>query len=210
MMNFIPILSLKYIVYPTESLNLRLSEKENIQLIEDCLKEKKPFGIILNDKNLNFKPSYGTLSEVTEIAKILKNGSIYVRIKGKSAFQILEIKEDLPGKGYRGAIVSYPPEEKVKVSSAIEDLIGSEVKRLYKLMHLEKKFPIKTGHYRSYDFAHKIGLKLSQEYELLTLTNELQRMEYLRRHLKVMMPVVKELEAMKKRIKMNGHFRNLS
>jgi hypothetical protein len=42
------------------------------------------------------------------------------------------------------------------------------------------------------------------------LFKEIHRLEYLRRHLNNMMPVIKELENMKERISRNGHFRNLS
>jgi hypothetical protein len=62
----------------------------------------------------------------------------------------------------------------------------------------------------SYDVAHTVGLKLEEEYELLTLMNELQRQEYLKRHLAKVLPVVAEMESLKNKIKMNGHFKNIS
>jgi hypothetical protein len=62
----------------------------------------------------------------------------------------------------------------------------------------------------SYDVAHYIGLSQQQEYELLCLLSEVQRLEYIRRHLNNMLPTIKELEEMKIRIKRNGHFRDLS
>jgi hypothetical protein len=75
---------------------------------------------------------------------------------------------------------------------------------------LEKKFPETKKVWRSYDIAHNVGLSMDEEYEFLKLFNEVQRMEFLRRHLNKMLPVVLELEEMKKRIQMNGHFRKLS
>ena len=62
----------------------------------------------------------------------------------------------------------------------------------------------------SYDIAHTVGLSEEQEYEILTILNETQRMEYIRRHLKSMLGVVKELEKLKARIMLNGHFRTLT
>ena len=61
----------------------------------------------------------------------------------------------------------------------------------------------------SYDVAHHAGLSIEEEYELLGLMNELQRQEYLKRHLAKVLPVVVEMETLKKRIKLNGHFKNL-
>jgi hypothetical protein len=44
---------------------------------------------------------------------------------------------------------------------------------------------------------------------MLGLMKELQRQEYLRRHLKKVIPVVAEMESLKEKVKLNGHFRNL-
>jgi len=209
MMNFVPILPLTTVVFPGENLNLRLSGKAALQLINDCLSQQKSFGIVLKQKEVNFSVNFGTDCRVVELVKTLKNGSIYVRIAGQNVFRILESGQPLPDKKYEGAIVEYPHHQDVRVHPKTESLIVSEVKRLYKLLHLEKKFP-ETGQWQSFDFAHKIGFSLQQEYELLTIHSEIQRMEYIRRHLNAMKPVVLELEAMKKRIQMNGHFRNLS
>jgi hypothetical protein len=133
-----------------------------------------------------------------------------IRIKGLRIFRILETAGPLPEQLFEGAIVAYPGNSRIKVSPATERLIVEEVKRLYRLLRLEKKFPETKKVWRSYDIAHKVGLSMDEEYEFLKLFNEVQRMEFLRRHLNKMLPVVLELEEMKKRIQMNGHFRKLS
>jgi hypothetical protein len=40
--------------------------------------------------------------------------------------------------------------------------------------------------------------------------NELQRQEYLKRHLAKVLPIVAEMESLKEKIKLNGHFKNIS
>jgi hypothetical protein len=40
--------------------------------------------------------------------------------------------------------------------------------------------------------------------------SERQRQEYLRRHLTKVLPMVAEMEGLKEKIKLNGHFKNLS
>ena len=62
----------------------------------------------------------------------------------------------------------------------------------------------------SYDLAHHAGLSLIEEYDLLQLEQELQRQEYLRQHLLKVLPVVTEMETLKGRIQLNGHFKNLT
>ena len=84
------------------------------------------------------------------------------------------------------------------------------IKELHKLLKVTKPFPKKEEDLWSYDVAHHAGLTLEGEYELLSLTNELQRQEYLKRHLSKVLPVVAEMESLKEKIKLNGHFKNLS
>ncbi len=61
----------------------------------------------------------------------------------------------------------------------------------------------------SFDIAHHIGLQLNQEYELLELNKELERLEYIRRHITQMIQVLQQGESLKEKIQLNGHFREL-
>ena len=63
---------------------------------------------------------------------------------------------------------------------------------------------------KAYDVAHHIGLSLQEEYELLNLFDERQRQEYIKRHLAKVIPLVAEMEQLKEKVKLNGHFKNLS
>jgi hypothetical protein len=62
----------------------------------------------------------------------------------------------------------------------------------------------------TYDIAHHVGMSLEQEYELLLLLREDQRQEYIQRHLKAIIPTIVELQHLKERIQLNGHFKKLS
>jgi hypothetical protein len=53
-------------------------------------------------------------------------------------------------------------------------------------------------------------MSLQEEYELLSLMHERQRQEYLKRHLAKVIPLVTEMEGLKEKVKLNGHFKNLS
>jgi len=61
----------------------------------------------------------------------------------------------------------------------------------------------------TYAIAHKIGLSKEQEYELLKTTSERKRQEFLINYLKLTIPIVKQMEQAKDRIRQNGHFKHL-
>lgn len=208
MTNFIPIFPLDIIVYPHEPLNLHIFEPRYKQLIRECLEAPKPFGIpVVLDKKVQ---EYGTVIEVTELVKEYPDGEMDIRARGVSIFRVLEIIKEIPDKLYSGAIVNYPPNIIAPDDSKLGELIMNEVKRLYALLNVEEKLPSPDDGILSYKIAHYIGLTLQQEFELMQLMTETQRLEYIRKHLNNMVPMLQGLEEAKARIKMNGHFRNLS
>ena len=207
MTNFIPIFPLSIVVYPNEDLNLHIFEPRYKQLITECFEKKKPFGIpvVINDK----VSEMGTLIEITEITKTYKTGEMDIKTKGKKVFRVLEMISEIPDKLYSGAIVNYPHNHEHGKRILIDKVIAA-TKQLHQMLNVKKPFHKNEDELWSYDIAHSVGLTLEEEYELLSLMNELQRQEYLKRHLAKVIPVVVEMEALKEKIKLNGHFKNIS
>ena len=132
-----------------------------------------------------------------------------IKTRGQKVFRILEIINELPEKFYSGAIVNYPPNHE-HGKRVLMDKVLLLIKQLHEMLRLSNPFHKNDDELWSYDVAHSVGLTLEKEYELLTLMNELQRQEYLKRHLANVVPVVAEMESLKEKIKLNGHFKNIS
>ena len=207
MINFIPIFPLSIVVYPTGMLSMHIFEPKYKQMVLDCMELKKPFGLIpvIDDKI----QEYGTLMDIIEITKTHQKGDMDIKTKGKKIFKTLEHIHQIPEKLYRGAIVSYPKNQ-IKGKRYIMSKIISLMNVLHDLLKLKNPEKREESDLWSYDIAHRIGLTLEQEYELLTFTDEGQRQEYILRHLSEVIPVVIEMEALKSKIKLNGHFKNIS
>lgn len=206
MTNFIPIFPLGIVVYPGESLNLHIFEPRYKQLIEECHSSKKPFGIpAVIDNRLQ---DYGTLIQIREISKVYDSGEMDIKTEGERVFRILEVIKDIPDKLYSGAIVNYPDTYEQGNPEIMRRVMNS-IRELHRLLNVQKDFKKEDESMKAYDVAHHIGLSLQEEYELLHLPDERQRQEYLRRHLTRVIPLVAELETLKEKIKLNGHFKNL-
>ena len=206
MTNFIPIFPLAIVVYPGEQLNLHIFEPRYRQLINECFATKKPFGIpaVIDDK-IN---EMGTLVQVTAISQVYEDGIMDIKTEGLQVFRMLETIHELPGKLYSGAIVNYPDNDE-RGNRMLMNGIVKGIKELHKLLNIEKKFVKPEEDLWSYDVAHHAGMSLQEEYELLELMQELQRQEYLKRHLTKVIPVLAEMEILKEKVKLNGHFKNL-
>jgi Lon protease-like protein len=208
MTNFIPIFPLSVVVYPGESLNLHIFEPRYKQLIIECYAEAKPFGIpsVINDK-VN---EIGTLVNISEIVNTSDDGEMDIKTKGISVFRILEVIKKVPDKLYSGAIVNYPENVEDSLNKELLQKVLNALRELHRLLKIDKDFKKADEELTAYDIAHHVGLSLEEEYELLGLFREDQRQEYLKRHLSKVLPVIAEMETLKKRVKLNGHFKNLS
>lgn len=206
MTNFIPIFPLEIVVYPGEKLNLHIFEDRYKQLISECFKEKKLFGIppVLKNKI----SETGTLLQVTSIVKKYDDGKMDITTEGVSIYRILEVIDSIPAKLYSGAIVKHLSNDEKGISTQVQKIIDA-VRELHRFLHIHKEFGKPDAELKSYDIAHHAALSLEEEYELLCLLREDQRIEYLRRHLKKIIPVVAGIENLKKKIQLNGHFKEL-
>jgi Lon protease-like protein len=206
MTNFIPIFPLNIVVFPGEKLNMHIFEVRYKQLINDCVEQKKSFGIVsaIDGKLRDF----GTLINVEEISKRYDDGKLDIKTKATKVFVVLEIIKELPDKFYGGAIVNYPNNlELINVKLMIKIL--KDVRHLHKLLNVTKDFKKSDETLCSYDIAHHVGLSVNEEYEMLELLHENQRLEYIRRHITKTIEVVTGIENLKDKIKLNGHFREL-
>jgi len=207
MTNFIPIFPLGIVVYPGESLNLHIFEPRYKQLISECHSQNKQFGIptMIEDR----LQDYGSLVTILEISKVHDNGEMDIKTQGSRVFRILEVIKDVPDKLYSGAIVNYPETNEEGNIELMKKVMNS-IRELHKLLKVDKDFKKRDEEVKAFDVAHHVGLSLEEEYEMLYLLQERQRQEYLKRHLTKVIPLVAEMEQLKEKIKLNGHFRNLS
>jgi Lon protease-like protein len=208
MTNFIPIFPLSIVVYPGESLNLHIFEPRYRQLVNECYTEGKPFGIpAVIDNKLQ---EMGTLVKITERVKVYESGEMDIRTEGLRVFRVLELIRSVPDKLFSGAIVNYPENIEGPGKQELMQRVIQAVRELHRLLEIAKDFHKPEEELASYDIAHHAGMSIEEEYELLGLLREEQRQEYLKRHLAKVLPVIAEMGTLKEKVKLNGHFKNLS
>ena len=178
MTQFLPIFPLNIVVFPQEGLNLHIFEPRYIQLINDCIRTQKPFGIptMMNGQ----VQERGALMHVTEQSQgfdadgQMGESGGDIRTNGVSTFRILEIVKTVPDKMYQGAIVHMDERERGELPSIPSQLLAL-IRTLHGLLNIEKKFSLPDPELRSFDVAHHLGLSLEEEYNLRELPEERQR-----------------------------------
>lgn len=192
-------------VFPHEDLNLHIFEPRYRQLIDECLDEKKTFGIpsFVNSKLLG----YGTEVKVKLLSKRYGDGRMDIKTKGIRIFRIVDFQNPANGKLYAGGEVIFIENE--DLNDVINPYLLSLVEKLYQLLKVKVDFEKPEYMPFSHRIVHKIGISMQEEYEILITSNEKLRQEILIDHLERIIPVVTEVERTKERIAMNGHFKEL-
>jgi ATP-dependent protease La (LON) substrate-binding domain len=205
MQKFLPLFPLNLIAFPMEDLNLHIFEPRYRELINECLDNGTTFGIpTFLDGRL---PGFGTEVKILSLSKRYEDGRMDVHTQGIRAFRILDFQNPVEMKLYAGGVVELLPEPSVSPSVMIG--LIERVKTLYNLLGETNTFDINKPQPYSFQIAHKIGLSLEQEYNLLKIPTEAERQGFLIQHLERIIPVLQEVERTKERIKLNGHFKNL-
>ncbi|MFT4032801.1 MAG: LON peptidase substrate-binding domain-containing protein [Siphonobacter sp.] len=202
-MTFLPLFPLNLVAYPGEQLNLHIFEPRYRQLITECEQEKRTFGIptYLHDR----LTSYGTEMRIVEIHRRYEDGRMDISTLGLRVFYTKSVTNPVTDKLYAGGEVEFLENEPL---AQIMPGLLERLKRLYQLLQTPFTFNLQQPHFSFY-IAHKVGLSLEREYELLRLTSETERQVFLIRHLEEVLPVIAEMERTKERIRLNGHFKNL-
>lgn len=201
----IALFPLQLVAFPTEALNLHIFEARYRELIKDCEEHDIGFGVIAYAKDR--VQSYGTLMKLQSIEKVYPDGKMDIKTIGTKLFKLEEFYNKLDECLYPGGMVEFLSNDMESDLIMISQL-RNRLKQLYKIMRVDSKLP-DDPNLNSYLIAHKIGLSLEQEYKLLQIFTEKKRLKYLLDHLDTVMPIAKEIEAMKEKIQMNGHFKHL-
>jgi ATP-dependent Lon protease len=201
-----PMFPLGVVAFPTEKLNLHIFEPRYLQMIKECEAFGLHFGLpAFIDKKLMM---IGTEMELVAIEKVYPNGEMDIKTKGVGLFKIHEFFPKMEEKLYGGAAVN-PVEFDVEGDFLAYQKILEGMAELFKVLHINKPLPTIDENFTTYSIAHHIGLTVEQEFELLKITREEDRQEYIVEHLDRLIPLVREMHRLQERARLNGHFKHL-
>lgn len=207
MSDLLPLFPLGLVVFPGEKLNLHIFEERYRELIRDCDEKGISFGIPPFIENTMM--DVGTEMRLLSIEKVYLDGKMDVKTEGVGLFEIEKFHRNIDGKLYSGAEVT-----KRNFSDDGGDILNKkkiydQILELFEFMKIDKSIPENYEHLLTFKIAQHVGLNINQKYAMLQLPAELERQEFVIDHLDRLIPMVKEMETMRRRIQMNGHFKNI-
>lgn len=199
----IPLFPLQTVFFPGETVPLHIFEERYKALIQDCKNEAITFGIPVFINNV---VAYGTEVQLKEIVNTYADGSMDVVCVARQVFKVVTFDPQMDDKLYPGGEVAFLDPVQDSEPELVQKVLEA-CRELYRLMELPFG-PIKLEVFNSFTLAHKMGLSFQQEYQLLQLTSESVRLQFLLDHLQQTIKVLGELNRTRERIELNGHFRN--
>ncbi|WP_136467382.1 LON peptidase substrate-binding domain-containing protein [Flagellimonas onchidii] len=199
----LPLFPLQTVFFPGETVPLHIFEERYKQLIRDCREEAITFGIPVF---INNTIAHGTEVQLAEVVTTYENGEMDVVCVARQVFRVLSFENQMEGKLYAGGDVEFLDSENTS-----DEVLRTEVLKmledLYGLMDVPfTKIPEKQ--FNSYTLAHKMGLSFEQEYRLLQISSEVERLRFIKEHLETTTTVLSQINRTKGIIEMNGHFKN--
>jgi len=199
----IPLFPLQSIFFPGETVPLHIFEPRYKQLIQDCRDEAMTFGIPVY---INGKMEYGTEVQLVEVVTTYESGEMDVVGVARQVFKVLSFDNQMEDKLYAGGLVEFY-EYDYEAEMAYKLKVIRKIQELYGIMEVPFT-SLNTDTFNSFTLAHKIGLSFEQEYQLLQMSKEMERLSFLNAHLMATITVLTEVERTRKTIELNGHFKN--
>ena len=199
----LPFFPLQSVFFPGEKVPLHIFEERYKQLINDCRREAITFGIPVY---INDNIAYGTEVQLMEVVNTYESGAMDVVCVARQIFKVISFDNTMNDRLYSGGEVEFIDIINDGEVSAKREVLN-KLKELYQLMEVPFA-PIEIEMFNSYALAHKMGLSFEQEYELLQLASEKERLQFIMNHLMVTIQVLKEVNRTKLLIELNGHFKN--
>ncbi|WP_282179515.1 LON peptidase substrate-binding domain-containing protein [Maribacter stanieri] len=199
----LPLFPLQSIFFPGETVPLHVFEERYKQLINDCRQEAITFGIPVF---INNKMEYGVEVQLVEVVSTYETGEMDVVCVARQVFKLLAFDNVMEGKLYAGGIVKLM-EYDYEATDEKKQIIINGIRQLYTIMDVPYT-EINVKEFNSFTLAHKIGLSFEQEYQLLQIPSENDRLNFISLHLTSTITVLSQVERTKKIIELNGHFKN--
>ena len=173
-MDEIGIFPLGLVLLPTEQVPLHIFEPRYRELIDECLEQDAPFGLLFADDD--GIRQVGTLAVVTEVIERFEDGRLNVVVEGRERFRLIELTE---GREFHTGLVEpvddqHDPNEPDDIQRALELF-----SRLVELTGSDLPSPAAETPQLSFALAGRFDFSADLKQELLDETSERIRLRRL-------------------------------
>ena len=198
-MSLLALFPLDVVLFPGASLPLHIFEPRYKEMVNECLEQKRPFGMVRANKNA--LAEIGCTAVILNISKKYEDGRLDIVTEGKQRFEIVQLSQE---RSFLQGEVLYFEDEPGQVAATDLETVVQLHEQLLEI--LGQNVTIDRQHPQiSFHLAHELPVDLDFKQALLEMKSEVERVETLIEYYRATIPKVeKTLRAREKAIG-NGH-----
>ena len=198
-MSLLPLFPLDVVLFPGAPLPLHIFEPRYKELIGECLKHKRPFGMVRAKQDS--LAEIGCTAVILDVVKKYPDGRLDISTEGKQRFEILQVNQE---RSFLQGEVGFFDDEPSQVAKADQATVVQLHERLFEVLgqtiQLEPSNPA-----LSFQLAHDLPADLDFKQKLLEMKSEAERIETLIEYYRATIPRVEQTLRVRERASGNGH-----
>jgi Lon protease-like protein len=173
-MTEIGLFPLELVLLPTERVPLHIFEPRYKELVGECLREGREFGLLLEDDE--GRREIGTRAGVVEVLQIFDDGRMNVVVEGRERFRLVEVTK---GRSFlTGDVEPVDDDDDPPAATDVERALEL-FRRLVEVADADVDEPEELAGSVSFELAARIDFGHGLKQELLELTSERRRLRRL-------------------------------
>jgi ATP-dependent Lon protease len=191
---------LPIVLVPTERIPLHVFEPRYRELIEECLEQGEPFGLVLATGD-GAVHEIGTNATVAQVLEVLDDGRMNIVVEGRDRFRLLELTS---GRAFATGLVEpladvdEPPDPE-DAERAVEAF-----RELAEAAESDVDFPDAASPQLDFELAARVDFAVESKQELLATTSPRERMKKLIDFLETALEAVRLEHTLRERAGQNG------
>lgn len=202
----LPFFPLGLIAYPGEEVSLHIFEPRYRQLFGELRTGQLESFVIVPHVGESLR-SRATELALVDVSREYASGELDVRARGIGVVEITGFQAELEGKLYAGGAVQRLDFDLDSGGSAEAFELRALCGDLMRALGVHRDLPDPALPSFSFGVGHRVGLTTEQEFGLLTLPTEADRLRYLLGLVREAIATAERTSDIKRRVQANGHFR---
>jgi len=197
----LPIFELPMVLLPGELMPLHIFEERYKRMIDHCVSEQEPFGIVFRDEDGSAR-RIGCTARVTEVLETFEDGRMDIVVTGEEPFKVLERfdRDEYPA----GEIEPVGSGEADGDDESAADAVRETFAELVERVSGNEPAPEELADSDAYAIASRVELPVETKQRLLELRSEDERMRTLGAALDALIDTLARSREIAERAKMNG------
>lgn len=203
----LPLFPLQVVLFPDSLLPLHIFEERYKKLINECLNERKTFGINLVQHGEMAK--VGCIAEVRQLVKKYDDGKMDILVRGRDRYVLANVV--MGSSLYSVGRVEMLRDRQEVVDTALMKHTIRLHNELIRIVYGDDEFAIELDSRNtavSFKIAQKAGMELEHRQELLEQDSENKRLKILHRYFVEVIPRLERLGEVERIIKSDGYLIN--